>query len=253
MSRYEAMFQKGPAFIPFVMLGDVSLDVMDELIRGGADALELGIPFSDPVADGPVIQRAAMRAIAKGTTLTTCLKDLATIRNRHPQIPIGILTYANIVVHAGLDEFYSAMSKAGVDSVLVADVPTLEAKPFCDAAIKHGVDPVMIAPPNADDECLKRIAQMGRGYTYVVTRAGVTGSDEHLRLNATQLLQKLKQFGAPPAVLGFGISTPAHVKQAIEAGAAGAISGSVIVARLERAESVEDFVREMKQNLPLRQ
>jgi tryptophan synthase alpha chain len=263
MNRYEKMFERlkargEGAFVPFVMLGDpdlaTSLEIIETLIANGADALELGIPFSDPIADGPVIQRSAMRALAAGVTPRGCLEGVAAIRSAHPEIPIGLLLYSNLVVHPGIDAFYQQASSSGVDSVLVADVPTYEAAPFVAAARKHKVCPVMIAPPNADDKRLKEIAGLGQGYTYVVTRSGVTGADAKLNLSSKHLLAKLREFGAPPAVFGFGISKPEHVRQALDEGASGAISGSAIVLRIEQnvgdkrslLASVGAFVSEMK-------
>ena len=263
MSRYEKMFeqlahrQEG-AFIPFVMLGDpdaaMCLRIVDTLIAGGADALELGIPFSDPVADGPVIQRAAMRAFAANIKWKDCLEMLRQIREKHPEIPIGLLLYANLVVHRGVDTFYKSVAGVGVDSVLIADVPTFEAAPFVKAALAQGIAPVLIAPPNASDKRLKEIASLSKGYTYVVTRSGVTGVDANLKLLAKELLLNLRKHSAPPAVFGFGISKPEHVKLALDEGAAGAISGSAIVALIENnlgdqsktCAAVFEFVKNMK-------
>lgn len=238
MSRYEAMFGRlaargEGAFIPFVMLGDptpdLSAGVLDALVAGGADALELGIPFSDPVADGPVIQAAAVRALEAGTRLADCWALIRNVRHAHPDLPIGLLVYANLVAHRELGAFYGEAADAGVDSVLVADLPVDAAAEFIAAAGAHGIAPVFIAPPNADDARLARVAAAGEGYTYVVTRAGVTGVDATLRRDSSALLARLKTLGAPPPVLGFGISTPAHVRQGLAMGAAGVISGSAVV------------------------
>lgn len=238
MSRYEAMFARlaargEGAFIPFAMLGDpspeASASVLEALVAGGADALELGIPFSDPVADGPVIQAAAVRALEAGTRLADCWALIRGVRERHPDLPIGLLVYANLVAHRDLTLFYQEAAAAGVDSVLVADLPVDAAGEFIAAAAAHGIAPVFIAPPNADDARLARIAAASRGYTYVVTREGVTGADDTLRRDSSALLARLKALGAPPAVLGFGISTPEHVRQGLAMGAAGVISGSAVV------------------------
>jgi tryptophan synthase alpha chain len=243
MTRYAEMFhrlqeRRETAFVPFVMLGDPSLEVSRQLIEtlldSGADALELGIPFSDPVADGPTIQAAAVRALRAGVRPVDCWQLLAAVRRRAPAVPIGLLVYANLVIGRGLEDFYGRAGAAGVDSVLVADVPVLEAEPFVEGAIRHGVDPVMIAPPNAVEATLARIAALCRGYTYVVTRPGVTGADQRVQLAHAPLLTRLRELGAPPSLLGFGISTPAHVSAAARAGAAGAISGSAIVAQVPR-------------------
>jgi tryptophan synthase alpha chain len=258
MSRYEDMFRRlgnQGAFGAFVMLGDPHLAstgaVLDALVEGGADMIEVGIPFSDPIADGPIIQAAADRALAGGATPAACFAILSEFRGRHPEIPVGILTYANLVLARGRDAFYRAAAEAGVDSVLVADAPAFEAEPFVKAARAHGIAPVMIAAPNTPGHTLKRVAELGEGYTYCVARAGVTGTGTEMQLNHAALLSDLQELGAPPPVLGFGISTPDHVRTAIAAGAAGVISGSAIVKIVERggpdaAASLRDFVAAMK-------
>jgi tryptophan synthase alpha chain len=251
MSRYEAMFARNEgAFGAFVMLGDPDLKssaaILDALVEGGADMIEAGIPFSDPIADGPVIQAAASRALAAGITPADCLALLARFRARHPQVPVGILTYANLVVARGRDHFYSRAAGAGVDSVLVADVPLIEAAPFAATARSHGVEPVLIAAANTPVQRLRAIAALGGGYTYCVARAGVSGADEEVSLDHHEMLTALRAAGAPPPIFGFGIARPAHVRAALDAGAAGAISGSAIVERIAAGEPVAPFVREMK-------
>lgn len=245
MSRYRAMFERlggEGAFIPFAVLGDPSPDAsaanIRALVRGGADALELGIPFSDPVADGPTIQAADVRALAAGTRPADALRVVAEIRGAHPDIPIGLLVYANLVESHGRDAFYAKCSDAGVDSVLVADVPTVEAAPFVAAAHAAGVAPVFIAAPNTSDAALRRVAELSRGYTYVVTRSGVTGTETEAGTGHEALLQTLRAAGAPPPVFGFGIATPDHVRSALASGAAGVISGSAIVKLI--AENLDD-------------
>lgn len=259
MNRYAVLFERlrrrrEGAFGTFVMLGDpglaVSAAILDSLVEAGADTLEVGIPFSDPVADGPVIQAAAVRALAAGTRTADCFRLLADFRSRHPEVPLGILTYANIVVARGREAFYAAAAAAGVDSVLVADVPLLEARPFLDAARFAGVSPVLIAAPNTPPERLARIAAEGEGYTYCVARAGVTGADAQVRF-ADAVIKALKEANAPPPVLGFGIAEPEHVRLALEAGAAGAISGSAVVDLIasnpgRETEAVMPFVAAMK-------
>ncbi|WP_410750885.1 tryptophan synthase subunit alpha [Citrobacter sp. U14242] len=243
MERYENLFaqlkdRKEGAFVPFVTLGDPSVEqslkIIDTLIEAGADALELGIPFSDPLADGPTIQEATLRAFAAGVTPSQCFEMLALIRQKHPTIPIGLLMYANLVFSKGIDEFYAQCEKVGVDSVLVADVPVEESAPFRTAALRHNVAPIFICPPNADEELLRQIASYGRGYTYLLSRAGVTGAENRAALPLHHLVEKLKEFNAPPSLQGFGISAPEQVTGAIEAGAAGAISGSAIVKIIEK-------------------
>ena len=256
-ARYAAMFhrlqQRGEgAFGAFVMLGDPDVEtsarILDMLVEAGADMLEVGIPFSDPVADGPTIQAAAERALRQGVTPPDCFRLLAAFRRRHPDVPVGILTYANIASAPGRDSFYRAAAEAGVDSVLVADAPAMEAAPFVASAIATHIAPVLIAAPNTPRQTLARIARLGRGYTYCVARSGVTGAERAMELDHGALLATLAELGAPPAVLGFGISTPGHVRDALGAGAAGVISGSAIVKLVESGDlsAVSAFVGEMK-------
>lgn len=237
MTRYARCFAglaaRGEgAFVPFAMLGDPdpgeSLAVAAALVEGGADALELGIPFSDPVADGPVIQAAAERALGAGTTPATCLALVAEVRRRHPAVPIGLLTYANLALQAGLPRFYRAVAEAGADSVLLADLPAVEAGPFARAAREAGVEPVLTVPPEADGATIRRVAELAGGYTYLLGRPGVTGAAP-AGAPAAALLKALRGAGTPPVLVGFGISRPGQVRAAVRAGAAGAISGTAVV------------------------
>lgn len=257
MSRYATMFDrcraKGEAaFGGFLMLGDPgieqSLMAADALITGGADFLELGIPFSDPVADGPTIQAAARRAMAAGVRTGDCLKLIGQIRSRHPAIPIGILTYANIAIARGFDRFCRDLAAAGADSLLVADIPTIEARPYAALAKDAGLDWVMIAAPNTPAPAIREIAALSRGFTYCVAREGVTGRDT-TAFSHRDLIDRLAAAGAPPPILGFGISTANSVAAALREGAAGVVCGSAIVTRLEeypRPADVVAFVRELK-------
>jgi len=261
--RYEKMFidlkkKNEGAFIPFMVLGDPnpaeSEAILEVLIEAGADALELGIPFSDPVADGPVIQAADNRALESGASTDVCLAIIARVREKYRDIPIGLLVYANLVLRGGIDNFYTRSAESGVDSVLVADIPAAASKPFSDAAIKAGIDPVYIVPPNADDEKLPEIAALSKGYTYFLGRLGVTGTDREMETPASSRVEILKNAGAPPVVVGFGISRPEHVRAALDAGADGAIAGSamvnIIAGNLENPkktrEDLSAFVRAMK-------
>ncbi|QDY42064.1 tryptophan synthase subunit alpha [Candidatus Pantoea soli] len=246
MERYSQLFQRlaakqEGAFVPFVTLGDpspaLSLQIIDTLVAGGADALELGIPFSDPLADGPTIQGATLRAFAAGTTVAQCFEMLATVRQKYPDLPIGLLMYANLVFSRGIDNFYAQCAAVGVDSVLVADVPVEESAPFRQAALRHNIAPIFICPPNASDDLLREIATHGRGYTYLLSRAGVTGAENRASLPLQHLIEKLRDYQAAPPLQGFGISEPGQVKEAIAAGAAGTISGSAIVKIIERNQS----------------
>ncbi len=158
---------------------------------------------------------------------------LAAIRQKHPHIPVGLLMYANLVFSNGIDAFYQKCAQVGVDSVLVADVPVEESAPFSEAALRHNVAPIFICPPNADDNLLRQIASRGRGYTYLLSRAGVTGAENRASVPLNHLIDKLKEYHAAPPLQGFGISEPSQVEAAINAGAAGAISGSAIVKIIE--------------------
>lgn len=251
MSRYAAMFARNEGvFGAFVMLGDPNLEastaILDELVAGGADMLELGIPFSDPIADGPVIQAAAERALLAGVTPDDCFGLLSAFRARHRDVPVGILTYANLVLGRGRDAFYRRAAEAGVDSVLVADVPLFEAGPYAETARAHGIDPVLIAAANTPPDRLRQIAALGGGYTYCVARAGVTGTGETVRFDHADMLATLRAAAAPPPVFGFGISRPEHVGAALDAGAAGVVCGSAIVERVAAGRPVAPFIREMK-------
>ena len=256
-ARYARMFERlgqarQGAFIPFVMLGDPdtarSLELIRSLAGAGADALELGLPFSDPIADGPVIQASADRALRAGTTPAVCFRLLREFRARHPHVPVGILTYANLVLAGGRDAFYGWAAQAGVDSILIADVPLLEARPFVAAARDVGVAPVLIAAANTPAERLGQIAGLGGGYTYCVARAGVTGADEKVRFDHRAMLEALMAHRAPPPIFGFGIARPAHVEAALAAGAAGVISGSAIVSVIAagQLDRLPAFVAELK-------
>jgi tryptophan synthase alpha chain len=240
-SRYAAMFGRlerraEGAFIPFLTLGDpdraTSAKLVALAIDAGADALELGLPFSDPVADGPVIQAAATRALEQGTTVDDGFALVREARTRAPDLPIGILTYANLAWRRGVDSFMRDLAAAGADSILLADVPLEESAPFHAAASAAGLAMVLIVPPNADDRRLAAIAAATAGYTYVTTRSGVTGLHGEPDPTLGRTLARLKTAGAPPAVLGFGITTPAHARDGLAAGAAGVIAGSAVVRRI---------------------
>lgn len=271
--RYQKAFadiiaKDEKAFIPFVTIGDPnaeqSLNVIKALIDAGADALELGIPFSDPSADGITIQMAALRALKSGINTDICIDILAKVREYDSNIPIGLLLYGNLVFARGIDTFYRDMAAVGVDSVLIADLPIRESLPFREAALSHGIAPIFIAPPNASDETLRAVSSYSRGYTYVLSRAGVTGVDDATEEStrgdtqanspAQHLISTLNEYHAAPPVLGFGISAPQQVKDALSAGASGAISGSAVVKIIENnlennegmLTELTNFVKNMK-------
>ncbi len=241
--RYKTAFEqlqekKEGAFIPFVIIGDpgkeASLKIIKTLIDGGADALELGIPFSDPSADGLTIQNAGLRALNSNIDTDVCIDLLKEIREYAPHIPIGLLLYGNLVFARGIKTFYNDMASAGVDSILIADLPIRESAPFRKAAEESNIAQIFIAPPNASDDTLKEVASYGRGYTYVLSRAGVTGTETKAAMPASHLINKLTEFNAAPPVLGFGISQPTQVTDALNSGAVGAIAGSATVQIIEK-------------------
>ena len=252
MSRYAAMFDRlaargEGAFGAFLMLGDpdvgTSARMLNDLVEGGADMVEVGIPFSDPVADGPVIQAAAQRALSAGVRVGDCFELIAAFRERHADIPVGILTYANLVVaRAG---FMRDAAEAGADSLLIADVPSPEAEPFVREMEQSGLASVLIAAANTPRPTLGRIARLSKAYTYCASRSGITGTHAGGEFDA-RLIQGLREAGSSPPVFGFGISKPEHVSAALEAGAAGVICGSAIVEQASVGEDVTELVRLLK-------
>ncbi|MBA2770548.1 MAG: tryptophan synthase subunit alpha [Sphingomonas sp.] len=254
MSRYGRMFERlaaqgEGAFGAFLMLGDPDIEtsakLLDAVVESGADMVEVGIPFSDPVADGPVIQAAARRALEAGTRLAGCLALIDRFRASHADVPVGILTYANLVMARGRETFFRAARSAGADSLLVADLPALEAEPWTLEMHAAGLDPVLIAAENTPPATLRAIAPLGSGYIYCVTRAGITGTHAEPSFGR-ELLRQLKKAGAPPPVFGFGISQPDHVRAALAAGAAGVISGSAIVSAAAEGRDVGALVASLK-------
>jgi len=252
MSRYAAMFERlaqrrEGAFGGFLMLGDpdlaTSARLLDALVEGGADMIEVGIPFSDPVADGPVIQAAAQRALAAGVRVGDSFELIAGFRARHPEVPVGILTYANLVV--ARTGFIRDAAEAGADSLLIADVPALEAEPFARQMEQAGIEPVLIAAANTPPATLERIAQLSKAYTYCVSRAGITGTHSGGQFDAG-LIDRVRAAGAPPPIFGFGIATPDHVRAALAAGAAGVICGSAIVECASLGGNIAALVRTLK-------
>ncbi|MDP6418021.1 MAG: tryptophan synthase subunit alpha [Candidatus Krumholzibacteria bacterium] len=270
MDPYAATFRElsrknEGAFVPFTVLGDPdpesSLEVLRAFAEGGADMLELGIPFSDPVADGPVIQAADLRALETGCTPVSALNIVKEFRRDYPAIPVGLLIYANLAHERGLRRFYRDAASAGVDSILVADVPLEESSPFAWAAELSGIADIRMVTPLSGDARIARICRAGGPFLYVVSRRGVTGRDSALSSSAGPLLRKLKKSGGPPSLLGFGIGKPSQVREALAAGADGAISGSAMVEIIARhargrplrkserramAEELREFTAQMK-------
>ncbi|MCQ9331342.1 tryptophan synthase subunit alpha [Corynebacterium phoceense] len=244
MDRYSQLFetlkQRGEgAFVPFIMLGDptpdATLAVVRAAVAGGADALELGVPFSDPVADGPTIQASHIRALANGATVDAAIAQITQIRAEFPELPLGMLIYGNVPFTRGLDRFYTEFKDAGADSILLPDVPVREGAPFVAAAEKADINPIFIAPARATEHTLEGVAASSKGYIYAISRDGVTGTEkESETLGLDEVVANVARFGGAPVLLGFGISTPEHVAAAIKAGAAGAITGSALTKIIEK-------------------
>ena len=246
MSRYAAMFRSARAdrsapVIAWSVVGDPTpeawLHTVDALVSAGVAALELSIAFSDPTADGPVNQNAYSRVLGK-VDKSQAVALIAQVRERYPELPIGLMTYANLVCVPSPERFYAACAKAGVDSALVADVPVHEAWIFRDVAAAHGIETVLIAPPNAQEPELRAIAEQSQGFVYLVSRAGVTGTDREAQSPLSSVIATLKRYGGAPTVLGFGISRAEHVRSAITAGADGVVIGSAFAALV--ADHVDD-------------
>jgi tryptophan synthase alpha chain len=223
------------AFAPFFVLGDPSVELtlrwIDAVAAAGPDLFEFGFPFSDPPADGPVIQAADERALEAGSTPERCFEILAEARVRHC-IPAAILVYANTVLQFGIDAFYARCAATGVDGVLVADLSLEESGPFVEAARDAGVAPVFVASRLSDESRLARIAELGEAYVYLVGRVGVTGERRELDGSLAGLVERVRGATGLPVLVGFGISTPEQVRRVVAAGADGAICGSAFVRRI---------------------
>lgn len=224
------------AFVPFLVIGDpdleTSLALTDALVEAGADVLEFGFPFSDPPADGPVIQAADQRALAAGVTPPAAFEFLDAVQARHGT-PTVLLMYYNLILQFGVDAFYARAARAGVQGVLVADVPVELAGGLVEAAERHGVAPIFIASELTPPERLARVATQGGGFVYTVARVGVTGEQTELAEGLPVTLARLRSAIDRPLLAGFGLSTPEHVRRVRAAGADGAIVGSALVRQIE--------------------
>ncbi|MFH1126914.1 MAG: tryptophan synthase subunit alpha [archaeon] len=259
MSRVSGAFLN-KAFVPFTVLGDpdfdTSLEVVKSMIDAGADMLELGFPFSDPVADGPVIQLADKRALDGGMDVDSCFRLIKSI-SEYSKVPISLLVYSNLVFRRGIDKFYADAAKAGVDAVLVADIPYEEASEYVAAALKYGIDPVFLVAQTTTDGRLSSILKYARGYIYLVSVLGVTGERRKIEDETVELIKRVKKAASIPVAVGFGVSLPVHAQKIVASGADGVIVGSAIVKIIERNLSdkkkmireIGDFVREMKKAL----
>ena len=224
-----------PAFVAFLTAGDPSLDrtveAAVELDRAGADVLELGVPFSDPLADGPVIQRASERALARGVTLSGVLDSVRRIRARC-DLPLLLFSYYNPLLQYGIDRLAREAKAAGVDGALVTDLPPEEAGEWIAAARAVDLDTVFLASPTSPPERLVKVAEASRGFVYAISRTGVTGERHALSGDARPLVERLRALTAVPVALGFGLSTPEQVREAA-AVADGVVVGSALVRFLE--------------------
>jgi tryptophan synthase alpha chain len=241
MNRYEQTFKalkarNEIAFIPFAAAGDPDMKTSEAIFKtyvdSGADILEIGYPFSDPVADGPTNQRAAMRSIAAGLNHDSFFKLIKKIRS-YSSCPIGILMYANSAHHLGYDAFCKRASDAGIDSLLVADMPPEESGELSFAMVKHGLSMVHIVSELTPKDRMRSICDHVTGFVYVVSRLGTTGVQKKLNTTVDGTLATLRTVTKKPLCVGFGISQPEHVRHMETAGADGAIVGSALVKIIE--------------------
>jgi tryptophan synthase alpha chain len=262
MRTYKQTFSelKRAALIPFFVIGDpdfdTSLQIVKAAIDAGADILELGIPFSDPIADGPTIQKADIRARNNGMNVQKAQEFVRKIKD-YKDIPIGLLMYYNLIYQYGKEKFFSDFHKAGVNSVLVADLSIDDADEIMSPATRAGLDTVFMVTPNTDTERMKRIASRTTGFIYTVSLLGVTGSREKLSDEVSGLIKRLKDVTAVPICVGFGISKPEHAAAIAEAGADGVIIGSKIVQLIEEnlknkkkcLSEISRFISEIKKSI----
>jgi tryptophan synthase alpha chain len=247
--------ERRPGLVTYTTAGDPDLprsaDILRALDRAGADVLEVGVPFSDPLADGPVIQRATERALAAGGSLRSALAMIDTVR---PQLtaPIVVFSYANPLLRHGLDDFARRAAGAGVDGVLALDLPIEEAGGFRETLARSGLDTIFLLSPTTTDARIRRAAELGSGFLYGISRLGVTGARDEVAAGAEAMVRRIRAHTATPIALGFGISRPEHVAQ-VCAYADAAVVGSALVSVIANESStpgliprVEDYVRWLK-------
>ena len=244
-------FAKKPGIVAYLTAGDPDLETTKAIalaaIDNGADVIELGVPFSDPLADGPVIQRASERAVAKGTRLTDVLAVAKELRAERPECGLVIFSYLNPVVRMGMEKFCAAAAEAGADGVLLTDMIVEEAGEYLESMRVHGLAPIFLAAPTSPDARLKAIAESSKGFVYAISRVGVTGTQQQVAGDASELVARLRRFTELPIAVGFGISNAAHVK-AVGEFADAAIIGSALVALIEKtspeqaATAVGEFI-----------
>ena len=262
MKTYSQVFSElaelnRAALIPFFVIGDpdfdTSLTIVQAAIDAGADILELGIPFSDPIADGPTIQKADIRALRGGINVKKGLEFIRKVKD-YKDVPIGLLMYYNLVYQYGTEKFLSDFHEAGVNSVLVADLSIDDADEVVGPAVSAGLDTVFMVTPNTETDRIKLIASKTTGFIYTVSLYGVTGSRKKLSDKVEGLIRKLKGLTKVPVCVGFGISTPEHAATVASAGADGVIIGSKIVQLIEEnlgnseklLGEISKFIRQVK-------
>jgi tryptophan synthase alpha chain len=248
MSRISSAFrsarkERRAALIAYFTAGDPNLEqtpvLARALHRAGADVLELGVPFSDPIADGPTNQQAAERALAAGTTLEGVLAAVTVIRARD-ELPVVLFTYANPVLRYGIDRFAEDAAAAGVDGVLFTDVPDEEMGRFEPALKRCGLDPVLLVTPTSTRDRIKAASRHGGGFLYLVSRTGVTGARGELDVDLARNIRTTRKLSRLPVAVGFGISTPSQVAE-VAAQADGVVVGSAIVDRIARCHGGDDL------------
>jgi tryptophan synthase alpha chain len=231
-------------FIPFITAGDPDLpttkDLIAELANAGATLIELGIPFTDPMADGPVIQRASERALRHGFGLTEVLQVVSDAR-KDTAVPIILFSYFNPLLQFGIDKLAREAKAAGVDGILVTDLVPEEAGEFGAALRANDLDMIFLVAPTSTDERLRIVAERASGFIYAVSRAGITGAREEMSVEAEKLVTRVRKFSDLPVAVGFGISTPEHVAD-VWRYADAAVVGSAIVGEIEQAQSADDAV-----------
>ena len=262
MKTYKQIFSelakaKRAALIPFFVISDpdfdTSLAIVKTAIDAGADILELGIPFSDPIADGPTIQKADIRARNSGMNVAKAREFVKKVKD-YKDIPVGLLMYYNLIYQYGTKKFFSDFHKAGVNSVLVADLSIDDADEIMSPATEAGLDTVFMITPNTDTERMKRIASKTTGFIYTVSLLGVTGSREKVSGDVRGLVKRLKEVTTVPICVGFGISKPEHAVEVAKAGADGVIIGSRLVKIIEDnlndkksiPAKIAQFIKEIK-------
>ena len=248
-------FKQKPGIVAYLTAGDPDLattrDIALAAIDNGADVIELGVPFSDPLADGPVIQRASERAVARGTRLSDVLALAAELRAARPGCGLVLFSYLNPVVRMGMKHFCAAAKEAGADGVLLTDMIVEEAHEYLAEMQANDLAPIFLAAPTSPDARLQAIGAASKGFVYAISRVGITGTQDKVASDAPSLVARLRNFTTLPIAVGFGISNAEHVK-AVGEFADAAIIGSALVALIEKtppenaAKAIGDFIRELR-------